>query len=702
MFNLRCSWISKFYCLLRFFYGMPFLWICLLVGCNGGLDMVLSNGQTYMVNAYINDYSLSECSIIRSNDTIRPYFVNSLVNDPDIRGLAFFLQNPSRQAVSQRIWYTLTPGLTSPPETLETPPPPAPVAPNPETSPVIPWIPEPEVPVEEEKHETPIVEVPVIEAPEVKIPVIVQPEVVQEPELAPWLEETAASEPVSDPPRVITPELPAETGETQEEAQAIIEEVPAIIEEELISLVQDAPEFMEYPLPPELVFNPDIPDIFVLEKSESRNRTLTPGVSDRVISVARLDRDLPGYKLTESLEIGQYTLVFQVLGERLVLATIELPVYFLGNAQFNLEDIQQYLPGLSKAAHFVPPGIKVLFEAQVSADTRFDPYIIWYSGKTRISEGKLSESARYLFWQAPERTGFYTIKAALFPFKPPQNIPLYGQAKELSLPVSVKSEIPGYFSDQADQFIHWYQFQNNLLDAQGPKDPARSLRSKNQQPHWSPYGSIYGLSIGPKDIYLLPGSSFLLADAEQGSGQILFHAVLLAQGTIFKAVFISDTASSEALDVELSFNGKTLILRLRQGDLSHEEALFQNAEALPSEGIPLLQTRDFVTFSMNFTIQKTRFTAQAYLEDLDIQSKPCTITLSAPISGNGTFQFGSETALPDLIPGAKTPSSFVAIFNEVGISFTKSTSLQYAEWAAPDSESLPIISLENEVLAEAF
>ncbi|MDR1302403.1 MAG: hypothetical protein LBK43_08050 [Treponema sp.] len=665
------------------------------------MDTVLSTGQYYEVNAYINNYSLSECSIIRSNDTIRPYFVNSLVNDPDIRGLAVFLQNSSRQAISQRIWYTLTPGLTSPPESVETPPQPAPVGPSPETSPVVPWIPEPEVPVEEEKNETPIVEVPVTETPEVKIPVIVQPEVVQEPEVAPWLEETSASEPVSDPPGVITPELPAETGGTQEEVPAI-EEAPVIIEGELISLVQDEPEFLEYPLLPEPVFNPDIPDIFVLEKSESRNRTLAPGVSDRVISVARLDQDLPSYKLTESLEIGQYTMVFQVLGEKLVLATIELPVYFLGDALFKLADIQRYLPGFSKTAHFVPPEIKVLFEAQVSADTRIDPYIVWYSGKNRISEGKLSEGARYLFWQAPERTGFYTIKAALFPFKPPQNIPIYGQAKELSLPVSVKSEIPGYFSDQADQFTYWYQFQNNLLDAHGPKDPARSLRSHNQPPHWSPYGSIYGLSIGPQDIYLLPSSSFLLADDEQGSGQILFHAVLLAPGTIFKAAFISDTTFSEALDMDLSFNGKTLILRLRRGDLSHEEALFQNTEDLPSESIPVLQTRDFVTFGLNFTIQKTQVTAQAYLEDMDMQSKPCTITLSTPISGNGTFQFGSETALSDLIPDAKTSSPFVAIFNEVGITFTKSNPPQNTEWSALDSESVSIISLENEVLAEAF
>jgi hypothetical protein len=596
------------------------------------MDMALPGDRTYQVNAYINDYSLDACSIIGYNDTIRPYFVNSLGNDPDIRGLVVFLQNPSGQAAGKKIWYTLTAGLTSLEERLEKP---VPVDPSLETPPGFPVIPEPAV--------------------------------VQETGDPPVLVEQAAPEAVSDPPIIIEPEIPEETmlKETEED-----DTIPVIIEAKLIppDEAEMPPAFPSYPSLPEPVVNSDIPAIYVPERSESRNYAFSPGKTDRIIPVSRLDQDLPSYKITESLDIGQYTLVFQVLGEKTVLATIERPVYFLGDAALNFDVIERYLPDFSKTAHFVPPGVNVLIEAQVIADDRLDPYVIWYSGKKRIGEGKLSENAQYLFWKAPERTGFYTIKASLFPFKPPENTLLYGTSKELSLPVSAKSAIPGYFSDRADQFTHWYQFQNNLLDAKDPQDPKRSLRSKTQQQaRWSPHGSIYGLSIGPEDVYVLPGSPFLLADAEQGSGQIHLRALLLAPGTIGKTVFISDDPSAEPLDMDLSFNGETLILSVSAGGLSYEEALRPSAEgAVPSS---VLQTGDFVTFSLTFRIQKNQFTAQVHLEDTDMQSKPCTITLAAAISGEGTVQFGSELPFSGTIP-ADSPA-FVAIFDEAGISFTK-------------------------------
>ncbi|MDR2394771.1 MAG: hypothetical protein LBD93_11560 [Treponema sp.] len=644
--------------------------------------MVLPSDGTYQVNAYINDYSLDECSIIRSNDTIRPYFVNSVVNDPDIRGLVVFLQNSSGQAAGKKIWYTLTAGLTSLPESLEQPviPEPVPLAPSPETSPASPVIPTSEVPVEQEEIPV-VIESPVL----VETPVIVEPEVVQEPVEPPVQAEPVEPKAVPDPPVLIELETAAE--ETEEKR-----EIPVIIEAKLIPAVPGDLEipagFSSYPSISEPVVNPEIPEIYITEPSESRNYALSPGKTDQVISVARLDQALPAYTITESLELGQYTLMFQVIGEKTVLAAIEQPVYFLGTATLTFDDIQRYLPGFSKAAHFVPPGTDVLIEAQVISDTRLDPYIVWYSGKKRIAEGKLSEDARYLFWKAPERTGFYTIKAVLFPFKPPENTLLYGKSKELSLPVSGKSEIPGYFSDRADQFIHWYQFQNNLLDAKDLKDPKRSLHAKTrQQPRWLPHGSIYGLSIGPEDIYLLPSASFLLADNEQGSGQIFFRGLLFAQGTIFKTAFISDDTSAEPLDVNLSFNGETLILRVSAGAVSYEEALLSPVEKdeSPVMPAPLLQTGDFVTFSMTFTIQNAQFTAQVYLEDRDMQSKPCTITLAAPISGEGTFQFGSETALPRIIPEAKKPS-LVALLDEVGISFTK---IQLSLIPFQQNEALP-------------
>ncbi|MDR3115533.1 MAG: hypothetical protein LBU25_08435 [Treponema sp.] len=658
--------------------------ICGLAACSGGMDMVFSGTESYDVNAYINGYSLSECSILRRNDRIRPYFVNSVAHDPDIRGLVVSLQYPSGQTAGKKIRYTLTAGFTNPEASLEKPviPEPVPANPEPKTSPAVP--PAPEVPAEAEvPGELPAEqeEIPGV----IESPVMAEPAVPGEPAVVPKPSVPAKQgkpEALPDPPLLIEPEIPEATGEAAE--------TPVIIEANLIPPMLDEPEmpeaFPSYPAIPEPEVPVESPVLYVPERSENRNYAYSPEKTDQVISVARLDQDLPVYQITESLEIGQYTLVFQVLGEKTVLAAVERPVYFLGDAVLTFDDMQRYLPGFSKTAHFVPPGATVLIEAQVISDTRLDPYVVWYNGKKRIGQGKL-EDTRYLFWKAPERTGFYTIKAVLFPFKPPENTLLYGTSKELSLPVSAKSARPGYFSERSDQFTHWYQFENNLLDAKDPQDPERRLYAKNQQqPRWLPHESIYGLSIGPEDIYLLQRSPFLLADDEQGSGQILFRGLLFTEGTLFKMVFIRD--SSEPLTIDLAFNGETLILRVSAGALSYEEGLLLPAEAdgSPLVPSPVLQTGEFVTVSMTFTIQEKQLTARVSLEDRDMQSNPCTITLDAPLSGEGTLQFGSESPLPGMVPEAKKPPPGVAIFDEVGISFT---TIPLPRIAAPPPEALP-------------
>ncbi|MDR2397886.1 MAG: hypothetical protein LBD74_03890 [Spirochaetaceae bacterium] len=564
------------------------------------MDMVLAGGgRTYEVNAFINGYSLNECSIINRNDTIQPYFVDSVGNDPDLRGLVIFLQDPSGQTVGKKIRYTLASSKS----------------------------------VEKLLEPQPILQDP---SPATPAPV-----------------ETAEPEPEPEP----EPEAEAEAAA----AETTLSEEAAETEEEF-SLPMDAGELE----PP--------------EKSENRNYVFTPDETDVILSVARLDKELPAYTIRESLEIGQYTLVFQVLGEKNVLAAIERPVYFLGDAVLQFDEIQRYLPGFSKTAHFVPPTAPVLLEAQALTDARLDPYVIWYSGKQRIAEGKLSEDTRYLFWQAPERTGFYTIKAVLFPFKPPANTALSGRVKELSLPVSAKHEIPGYFADRSDEFIHWYQLQNKLLDTKNPQDLKKSLRPTTQERiHWAPHGGIYGLSVGPQDIYRLPELPVLLADDEQGVGDLVFRALFRAPGTVAQAVFTGDDPAVEAVKLALSFTGETVILHVASSSRSQEEALH-----LPS---PVLQ--DFLALRLAFTIQKHQFTAQVALADRDAQSKPCAIPLAAPLNGDGRWQFGAELPLPETLQESEGTVEGVIILDEVGLSFTKTP--------------LPLISSQTEeTLPEMF
>jgi hypothetical protein len=74
----------------------------------GDLGMVLPSQGSYRVNAQVDDdYTLDAYSVIGKNSRIRPYFVNSVVNDPDVRGITVFVQDYSGEAVSRKVRYLL-------------------------------------------------------------------------------------------------------------------------------------------------------------------------------------------------------------------------------------------------------------------------------------------------------------------------------------------------------------------------------------------------------------------------------------------------------------------------------------------------------------------------------------------------------------------------------------------------------------------
>ncbi|WP_010263754.1 hypothetical protein [Treponema primitia] len=68
-----------------------------------------SSQGTYRVNALVDsDYTLDEYSVVNQNSKIRPFFVNSVVNDPDVRGLTVFVQDLSGTTISRKVRYVLS------------------------------------------------------------------------------------------------------------------------------------------------------------------------------------------------------------------------------------------------------------------------------------------------------------------------------------------------------------------------------------------------------------------------------------------------------------------------------------------------------------------------------------------------------------------------------------------------------------------
>ncbi|MDR1900107.1 MAG: hypothetical protein LBQ55_08875 [Treponema sp.] len=356
-----------------------------------------------------------------------------------------------------------------------------------------------------------------------------------------------------------------------------------------------------------------------------------PPEPDTIVTLSRLDSKLPRFNLPPDLEAGSYTMVFQVLGGKEVLHRSDQAVYYLGSAAFTLTDIQCYLPGVSGDAgeggssHLIPPGITVMLDARIHADPRLDPYIVWYNGKKRIGEGNYSGGAGLILWKAPEQTGFYTIKAEVFPEKPDQQIA--GKSREIFLPVSSKVSNTGYFYRQEGVISQWYKFWGNLGDSKAPTATEKSLIPQGTRPiHWSPAEGLYGLSIGPEDMYLLPEFS-LGFSGEEGNGSFLFRFKPLSPGVVFLASFRSKNTSTEGLRMSLVNRGDSCALTLESGGLSSEIPIAK--ESYSGEFIPVI---------LDFGVRDRLFTVSLRTEDI---SGSAEIFLSEPLSGGGSLQFGA-------------------------------------------------------------
>ncbi|MDR1588226.1 MAG: hypothetical protein LBS57_12285, partial [Treponema sp.] len=81
--------------------------LLLLFSACGELDTVLPSSGTYRVNVLVNDVSLDTCSLVRYDDKIRPYFADSVANDPDVTGLVVYLQNSGGEIVGRKTRYAL-------------------------------------------------------------------------------------------------------------------------------------------------------------------------------------------------------------------------------------------------------------------------------------------------------------------------------------------------------------------------------------------------------------------------------------------------------------------------------------------------------------------------------------------------------------------------------------------------------------------
>ncbi|MDR1074140.1 MAG: hypothetical protein LBL45_10790, partial [Treponema sp.] len=299
--------------------------------------------------------------------------------------------------------------------------------------------------------------------------------------------------------------------------------------------------------------------------------------------------ELPAFALPETLDIGQYSMIFQVIGkDGATLSSTEKAFYFLAGARFVVKDLRVYLPGQSDT-RIAKAGARILLEVPVVWDEPLDPYVVWSSdGGNIFNEGRISEGANRMLWKAPEITGFKNIKAEVFPFSPfeeTQKITgIAGIAGTISIPITAKDAENGHFAERSSEFTHWYALQGDLLDRKGGAPLQPYVETTAQ---WSPAAYTYGLSIG-KDVYLISKPSPPMEtdkEEETDSGdspeslpartdKLEFRLNLVEDGAIVRAYYdyAMDSADSAPVMISLVSTDGWLELLLNAGE---EDALIK-------------------------------------------------------------------------------------------------------------------------------
>ncbi|MDR0451086.1 MAG: hypothetical protein LBH26_07450 [Treponema sp.] len=527
------------------------------------MDTILPSSVSYQVSAVVGKTPVDDYSVIGENDAVRPVFMNSVVNDPDLTGLLMYLQGPEGERLGKKVYYLL--------KNAESP--------------------------AEDPYQIPA----------------------QDSALSPEEEGSEYSEWDG-------------TGITEQSGEA----------------AANTPE--EENNPPKI-------------KTEALNPA---NEEETIIRVSRLDKDLPVFPFPENLEIGGYSLVFEALGEKQTLYRTERRIYYIGGAKFALEDIQSYLPGLSAGSYLIPPGLTVMLETQVTADERLDPYIVWYDGKRRITEGRIAGGTGRILWEAPAQTGFHTIRAEVFPVNPAalpsgsgnsrtggrSSVPeLRGKVKELALPVSAKGEKPGFPVPETGEILHWYQFAGNLRDSMADGNRGRDLSGREGRDlRWVPSEGIYGLSVQAGETYQLPPSSFVIDEEKQGGGSFLLRVKPLAEGTLLTVSFEAAGSSAKALTMTVVYRERALQLSLESEGLRADASLPLDMfpeDFTENSADPAL--KDFIVAEAGFYIRENSFRA------------------ALGVAGDGKFGGGLLSELFRTDPSA-VPGAFPAGLTEIELS----------------------------------
>jgi hypothetical protein len=324
------------------------------------------------------------------------------------------------------------------------------------------------------------------------------------------------------------------------------------------------------------------------------------GQDEMLIQVDSLDDNLPSVPIPASFPVGRYTMVSQIMSGKEVLQKTEKILYYMGNTSFSYDGINVHLPGISDNSQIIPRGMVVLLEAKFNFSRLTDPYVVWYNGKRKISEGKFSEGAGFLLWKAPEQSGFYSVSVEIFPSD--NYFDLAGYKNEVFLLVSTKALDLNLVSEDIPQLVNWYVFDGNLNDSKSITSQERSLKTLGGiKPDWAAFNGIYGLAAGHNKNYVFPKAS------GNELWQTLFRFKPINDGGIFYVQFTPDVF------MNVSVENKYLILTLS----SQSKTVSQSFKLTDSEA--------FITAGISFSVYPGMLTAKINIsgdEQTELSAEP--------------------------------------------------------------------------------
>ena len=406
-----------------------------------------------------------------------------------------------------------------------------------------------------------------------------------------------------------------------------------------------------------------------------------------IVPIQSFDREIPRFPLPEKMEAGSYSLNIKTVGKKETLYSTETGFFYMDNARFLLRDIAMYLPEVSDT-QLIPPGTTILLESNLDFDSRLEPYVIWYNGKSVISEGKIRNGAGALLWKVPDIAGFYSLRVEVLPFHQKGNFT--GIFREITLPVTAKAAAgsKGYFFTNGPEYaannqlaegtiypelkrrettatentnvpigqpelIMWYQFEGSLDNTMAGNDAGQSLiPAREGISQWTGTGQSYGLSTGQQDAYLLSPIAFFRNARKDGGGIFLFHVKSLADGTVFSAFFPMKNSEGKGVNMEILRKGNAIVLRLNTDDSVTEIPVYLS----PSE----LET--FIPAAVEFYMRPYRritanelsvrdpgdiyyFEAKMSVGEKKIlQSAVVSTMITGTLTGEGKITLGSEAS----------------------------------------------------------